>query len=111
MQMQGYDMEAAVPFIAQAMRKAGIRAPEAEVEAFVCRAIEADMQYMADTGVLDDSGLMGEGEYDDDDAFEALLDALTQPDWEDAKIDNAAQMLDAYMSAQQSFLECSGLAQ
>ena len=42
MQMQGYDMEAAVPFIAQAMCKAGIRAPEAEVEAFVRRAIEAD---------------------------------------------------------------------
>ena len=32
MLMQGYNVEAAVPFIAQAMRKAGIRAPEAEME-------------------------------------------------------------------------------
>lgn len=111
MLMQGYNVEAAVPFIAQAMRKAGIRAPEAEMEAFVRRAIEADMQYMADTDVLDEEGLMGEGEYDDDDAFEALLDVLTQPDWDDARIDSAAQMLDAYMGAQQAFLERSGLAQ
>ena len=71
--MQGYDLEAAVPFIARAMRKAGHREAQDALEAFIRRAIEADMRYMHATGVLDGDGLMGDGEYDDDDAFEALL--------------------------------------
>ena len=34
------------------------------------------MAYMLECGVLTEDGLMGEDEYDDDDAFEALLDML-----------------------------------
>ena len=67
MLMQGYDVEAAVPFIAAAMRKAGHKLPVEELTAFVRRAIEADMQYMQECGVLTEDGLMGEDEYDDDD--------------------------------------------
>ncbi len=74
--MQGYDIEAAVPFIAAA---AGVRAPRAELESFVRRAIGEDFHYMQETGVLDEQGYMGEGEYDDDEAFEALLERLGRP--------------------------------
>ena len=35
MMMQGYDAAAAVPFIAKAMRKAGHREPQAELEDFI----------------------------------------------------------------------------
>ena len=42
--MQGYDLEAAVPFIARAMRKAGHREAQTALEAFIRRAIEADMR-------------------------------------------------------------------
>ena len=76
MMMQGYDIEAAVPFIAKAMRKAGHKNPQQELEDFIRRAIEADMAYMREIDVIDEEGLMGDGEYDDDDAFEALLDVL-----------------------------------
>jgi len=107
MMMQGYDMAAAVPFIARAMRKAGHKLEQAQLEDFIRRAIEADMQYMQDIGVLDEDGYMGEGEYDDDDAFEALLDMLAGDD-EDA-MDAAAPLLDSYMAAQQDFMESSGL--
>ena len=93
--MQGYDLEAAVPFIERAMRKAGHRLPQPELEAFIRRAIDADMAYMHACGALDDDGLMGEGEYDEDDA---AMDAL-------------AQLLDSYMEAQQDFLDQSGLTQ
>ena len=73
------------------------------------RAIEADMRYMHETGVLDDEGLMGDGEYDEDDAFEALFAALTDGVEDDGEIGKIAQMLNAYMDAQQDFMEASGL--
>ena len=109
--MQGYDMEAAVPFIAAAMTKAGVRAPREELTAFIRRAIDEDFSYMREIDVLDSDGLMGEGEYDEDDAFEALLDALADDPEDDAAMDALAQMLDSYMEAQQSFLDLSGLTQ
>ena len=106
--MQGYDIEAAVPFIAKAMRKAGHKNSQQELEDFIRRAIEADMAYMREIDVIDDEGLMGEGEYDDDDAFEALLDVLGEDADEDG-MNQIAQLLDSYMAAQQDFMEASGL--
>ena len=106
--MQGYDMEAAVSQIGKAICKAAKAAPDTAA-AFARRAIEADMRYMHETGVLDDEGLMGDGEYDEDDAFEALFAALTDGVEDDGEIGKIAQMLDAYMDAQQDFMEASGL--
>ena len=108
MMMQGYDIEAAVPFIAKAMRKAGHKNSQQELEDFIRRAIEADMAYMREIDVIDDEGLMGEGEYDDDDAFEALLDMLGG-DADEDEMNQIAQLLDSYMAAQQDFMEASGL--
>ena len=106
--MQGYDMEAAVSQIGKAICKAAKAAPDTAA-AFARRAIEADMRNMHETGVLDDEGLMGDGEYDEDDAFEALFAALTDGVEDDGEIGKIAQMLDAYMDAQQDFMEASGL--
>ena len=106
--MQGYDMEAAVSQIGKAICKAAKAAPDTAA-AFARRAIEADMRYMHETGVLNDEGLMGDGEYDEDDAFEALFAALTDGVEDDGEIGKIAQMLDAYMDAQQDFMEASGL--
>ena len=108
--MQGYDLEAAVPFIERAMRKAGHRLPQPELESFIRRAIDADMDYMHACGALDDEGLMGEGEYDEDDAFEALLDVLGEGVTDEDELNRLAQRLDSYMNAQADFLEKSGLA-
>ena len=108
--MQGYDMEAAVPFIAAAMRKSGHELPKEELEAFIRRAMEADFAYMQECGVLTEDGLMGEDEYDEDDAFEALLDMLAGDPEDDAEMDRLAQLLDGYMEAQAAFMEESGLA-
>ena len=109
--MQGYDIEAAVPFIAKAMRKAGHKNPQQELEDFIRRAIQADMAYMREIDVIDDEGLMGEGEYDDDDAFEALLDTLGEDAEDEDEMNQLAQLLDSYMAAQQDFMEESGLAE
>lgn len=108
--MQGYDVEAAVPFIAAAMRKSGHKLPKEELEAFIRRAMEADFAYMEACGVLTEDGLMGEDEYDEDDAFEALLDMLAEDPEDDEEMDRLAQLLDGYMEAQAAFMEESGLA-
>ena len=92
MMMQGYDAAAAVPFIAKAMRKAGHREPQEELEGFIRRAIDADFAYMREIDVLDGDGLMGEGVTDED------------------ELNRIAQRLDSYMNAQADFLEESGLA-
>lgn len=107
--MQGYDLDAAVCQIGKAIGKAAKTAPDAAA-AFARRAIEADMRYMHETGVLDDDGLMGEGEYDEDDAFEALFAEMTDGFEDDGEIGKIAQMLDAYMEARQDFMEENGLA-
>ena len=74
--MQGYDIEAAVSFIAAAMRREGVRAKAEELESFIRRAIDADFAFMQENEVLTEDGMMGLGEYDEDDAFEAILDML-----------------------------------
>ena len=107
--MQGYDMEAAVSQIGKAICKAAKAAPDTAA-AFARRAIEADMRYMHETGVLDDDGLMGDGEYDEDDAFEAIFAEMTDGLEDDGEIGRIAQMLDAYMEARQDFMEENGLA-
>lgn len=107
--MQGYDLDAAVRQIGKAIGKAAKATPDAAA-AFARRAIEADMRYMHETGVLDDDGLMGESEYDEDDAFEALFAEMTDGLEDDGEIGKIAQMLDAYMEARQDFMEENGLA-
>ena len=106
--MQGYDVDAAVSQIGKAVSRAAHVSPQ-EAQAFVRRAIEADLRYMHETGVLDDDGLMGEEEYDDDDAFETLFARLTDGVEDDAEIGRIAQMMDSYMEAQQDFMEEGGL--
>lgn len=106
--MQGYDVDAAVSQIGKAVSRAAHVSPQ-EAQTFVRRAIEADLRYMHETGVLDDDGLMGEEEYDDDDAFETLFARLTDGVEDDAEIGRIAQMLDSYMEAQQDFMEEGGL--
>ena len=108
--MQGYDLEAAMPFIAAKMRKEGVKAKAEELNGFIRRALEADFAFMQENEVLTEDGLMGMGEYDEDDAFEALLDMLAQNPEDDEEMDRLAQLLDGYMEAQAAFMEESGLA-
>lgn len=111
MSMQGYDIDAAVPYIAAAMRKEGVRGAAQEIEAFIRRAIEADFAFMQENEVLTEDGMMGMGEYDEDDAFEAILDMLCGEEEDEDVIGRTAQWLDAFMTAQAAFMEESGLAE
>ena len=41
--MQGYDLEAAIPFIAAKMRKEGVKAQAEELHSFIRRATQAEV--------------------------------------------------------------------
>lgn len=113
--MQGYDPEQAVPAIAKSMRAYGVRASGEALTSFIRRATQAHFDYMVEAGVLTEDGFMGSGEYDEDDAFEAMMEALTDQESDQAMDEAAqshlAQMLDAFMEGQQAFLEASGLCE
>lgn len=109
--MQGYDLEAAIPFIAAKMRKDGVKAKAEELESFIRRAIDADFAFMQENEVLTEDGLMGLGEYDEDDAFEAILDMLLEGEEDEEIIGKTAQWLDSYMTAQQAFMEENDLVE
>jgi hypothetical protein len=65
---------------------------------------------MHESGVLDENGNAGTAYYDDDDAFEYMLDALVSKNKLGAdEAMKVASLLDDYMDAQQAFLEEKGL--
>jgi len=108
--MKGYDQEKAVAFILPKLDKKEFKPLAAQAESLVSQAIDADMAYMLHAGVLTQDGLMGEAYYDDDEAFEFILEqmARVRKMREDAQGPLAA-FIDQYMDLQQQFLEESGL--
>ena len=81
-----------------------------EIGEGIAQAIDADMKYMHENGVLDADGNAGDCYYEDDEAFEymveALVDANTLTPEQAVKV---ASLLDDYMDIQQAYLESKGL--
>ena len=110
MDMQGYDRAAAVAFMLPKLNKAEFRPIAAEAETLLAHAIDADFAYMADAGILTADGLMGQGYYDDDDAFEFILDRMAAVRRAKEKdMDALAAFVDQYMELQEQFLDQAGL--
>ena len=110
--MQGYDREEALRFILSRIdRKAHAELGE-RIDALIAQAIDADMRYMHENGVLDDDGNAGACYYDDDEAFDFMVDALVDANTltpEEAV--QVASLLDDYMDLQQAYLESKGLVE
>ena len=108
--MKGYDQEKAVAFILPKLDKKEFKPIAAQADKLVADAIEADMAYMLHAGVLTEDGMMGDAYYDDDEAFEFILEKMARARKmrEDAQGPLAA-FIDQYMDLQQQFLEESGL--
>lgn len=110
--MKGYGKEEALPYILKRIDARLHRDLPLPMEELVSQAIDADIAYMLEKGVLDADGNAGESYYDDDDAFEYMLDAIVNKHklGADAAM-KVASLLDDYMDAQQSFLESRGLVE
>lgn len=109
--MQGYDREKALAFIRRTVNRKGFAELGPAVDSYLGQAQELDMRYMQEAGVLDADGYEGEGYYDDDEAFEFIVEEIVRTRGldDDAAI-LAASVVDAYMGAQEAYLQKEGLA-
>jgi hypothetical protein len=110
--MNGYDREKAIEYISSHVDRASAKPFAGELAAILDAFITLDFQYMRLHGVLDEEGNGGENEYDDDEAFESILDGyLADHPCGEERVMELAGLLDQYMEYQQAFLELSGLAE
>lgn len=110
--MQGFDRADAVAFMAKRLhwKEHPLFADRAEEMAGAL--IDADMAYMHAAGVLDEEGYAGDACYDDDDAIEAISDALTEyvSASDPETVLALVALADDYLVLQQQYLESRGLA-
>lgn len=107
--MQGLDYGAALLFIEKK-----VHAPHfpllTDIPALLARMVELDIAYMRSTDVLDAEGYQGEGEYDEDDALEAILDRMARDVDEEQEIQLAA-LLDQALQDFHDYLDTQGFAE
>ena len=108
--MKGYDKDEALRFILTKLDRNAHKELGDQLDGLIAQAIDADMKYMHENGVLDENGNAGGSYYEDDDAFEymveALVDANTLTPDQAVKV---ASLIDDYMDIQQEYLESKGL--
>ena len=108
--MQGYDKQAALAFILKGVRPQEHPLLAERLAELIAQAIDADMAYMHASGVLDEDGNAGDGYYEDDEAFEEIVEALAeQNSLSGEQAVKAASLVAEYMDLQQAYLESKGL--
>ena len=110
MMMQGYDLEKAVAFMTPRFDVKEFNPLAPQLDSLLRQAIAADMDFMQKSGVLGADGLMGEAFYDDDEAFEFILDRLARDNHlKDGAQGPLASFIDQYMDLQEAFLSDNGM--
>lgn len=110
MMMNGYDKDEAVAFILPRINRKEHAELADLLETLIPQIIDADMAYMTEAGVLDEEGYAGDAYYEDDDAFEYMVEALAaQNDLTPEQAVKLAALIDDYMDFQQEYLESKGL--
>ena len=108
--MKGFDQAAAAKFILQRLDKNDFKPLGSEAQNLVRQAIGWDLEYMRSAGVIDENGLMGAVYYDDDDAFEYILERMgRERGLSEDDQGPLASFIDQYMDLLQQYLESAGL--
>ena len=108
--MKGYDPEKAVAFRTPRFDVKEFKPLASRLDRLIRQAIDADMAFMHASGVLNGEGLMGEAYYDDDEAFEFILDRLAKDNHlKDSAQSPLASFIDQYMDLQEAFLSDNGM--
>lgn len=108
--MNGYDKQEALAFMVRHIRAKDHPTLAGQIESLLNQAIDADMTYMHAAGVLDEDGNAGESYYEDDEAFEAIVEALAaNNDLSGEQAVKVASLVAEYMDLQQAYLERKGL--
>lgn len=110
--MNGYHKEEALSFILNLVNKQDHKELADQLESLLSQAIDADMAYMHENGVLDAEGNAGENYYEDDDAFEYMVETLVAANnLSPEQAVKVASLIDDYMDFQQAYLENKGLVE
>ena len=110
--MHGYDKAEAVAFIVKRIHAKDHPDLAFMIERLISQAIDADMDYMHKTGVLDEDGFSGDEYYEDDDAFEYMVETIVaNNDLTPEQAVKVAALVDDYMDHQQAYLESKGLVE
>lgn len=108
--MNGYDKQEALAFIVKLINPKDHKELKNQIEKLISQAIDADMDFMHKTGVLDAEGNAGDNYYEDDDAFEYMVETIVaQNDLTPEQAVKVASLVDDYMDYQQEYLEHKGL--
>ena len=112
MMMNGYDREEAVRFISQRIHAKDHPEVADLLPDVIGDLIDADMAYMSESGVIDDEGNAGGAYYEDDEAFEYMVEKIAKDlQLDPVKAVKMASLIDDYMDYQQEYLESKGLVQ
>ncbi|GEM_PF-119687 len=108
--MRGYDRDEAYLYMISKIDRDTHRELGDLVDSILSQCIEADMAYMHESGVLDEEGNAGDAWYEEDDAFEYIVDYIAEknhfnPDQAVA----AAMVVNDFMELQAQYMEKKGL--
>ena len=108
--MNGYDREEALAFITARINRKEHSELAGQIESLIGQAIDADMAFMHENGVLDQNGNAGDEFYEDDEAFECMVETIVaNNDLTPEQAVKVAALVDDYMDFQQEYLESKGL--
>lgn len=108
--MQGYDEKAAEKYILSAIDRFDHKEFMDVLDVLVRDAIALDLRFMRESGAVAEDGMSGEAFYDDDEAFEYILDGLArQHGYDEEKAVRLGVFVDDFMDAQQGYMESAGL--
>lgn len=108
--MNGYDKAEALAFIVKRIHAKDHPDLADMIETLISQAIDADMEYMHQEGVLDADGNAGDEYYEDDEAFEYMVETIVaKNNLTPEQAVKVAALVDDYMDHQQAYLESKGL--
>jgi len=110
--MAGYDRDEAIAFICKTINRKEHKALADQIDTLIPQCIDADMEFMFKTHVLDADGNAGDNYYEDDDAIEYMVEKLAAAnDLTPEQAVKLASLVDDYMDCQQVYLESKGLVE
>lgn len=110
--MLGYDKDEALTFILRRINRREHMSLDGMIETLILQAIDADIAFMRRTGVLREDGSAGDAYYEEDDAFESIVEELAERNaLSPEQAVKMASLVDDFMDAQQAYLEYCGLVQ
>ena len=108
--MKGYDREEALALMRRRINRREHAELAERIDSLLAQAIDADMAYMHEAGVLDEEGDTGEGDYEDDDAIEFIVERLAaQNDLTPEQAVKVAALVDDFMDLQLEYMAWKGL--